>query len=349
MKGNYWPYGRSFNMKRATGRFGNGRVFSDIITEGLGIKKTLPAYRKLFNSPSDLRTGVCFASGGAGVDPVTSRMLDLYDQGARKFAVMGVIPLGCLPLARIFLGGFVISCNFFANRVAQDYNRKLSNGIQSWGSEFRGAKFVYVDMYTTLTDVVKNYRRYGFTNNKNGCCCMPTAIIPCPFPDRYVFYDFAHPSEKAYKIPTGRFGNGRVFTDTVAEGLGIKRLVPAYRRVRNMKPDELKTGVCFASGGSGLDDLTSATLDLYDLGARKFAVMGVLPLGCMPVHRIAFGGVFAWCNFAFNKVAEDFNTKLQKSLQSYEVELCFKGAKFAYVDIYGTLMDLINHPKAYGT
>lgn len=39
----------------------------------------------------------------------------------------------------------------------------------------------------------------GFTNEKNGCCCMITAIVPCPNPDKYVFYDFAHPSEKAYR------------------------------------------------------------------------------------------------------------------------------------------------------
>jgi len=28
---------------------------------------------------------------------------------------------------------------------------------------------------------------------------MITAIIPCPNPDKYVFYDFVHPSEKAYR------------------------------------------------------------------------------------------------------------------------------------------------------
>lgn len=39
----------------------------------------------------------------------------------------------------------------------------------------------------------------GFSNEKNGCCCMITAIVPCPNPDKYVFYDFVHPSEKAYK------------------------------------------------------------------------------------------------------------------------------------------------------
>ncbi|KAF2562660.1 hypothetical protein F2Q70_00016179 [Brassica cretica] len=177
-----------------------------------------------------------------------------------------------------------------------------------------------------------------------------------------------------YKIPTGRFGNGRVFTDMVgrishtfyentlwrklyfhvvkssdiAQELGVKRVVPAYRRMRRIKPDDLKTGVCFASGGSGIDHLTSRTLDLYDLGARKFAVMGVIPVGCLPFHRFLFGGVFAWCNFMMNRISEDFNTKLQKALIGYEVEESFKGAKFVYVDMYGSIMDLINHPKAYG-
>lgn len=46
----------------------------------------------------------------------------------------------------------------------------------------------------------------------------------------------------------------------VAEGLGIKRLVPAYSKIRRIDSEDLKTGVCFASGGSGIDDLTSRTL-----------------------------------------------------------------------------------------
>ncbi|CAN8272010.1 unnamed protein product [Cochlearia groenlandica] len=272
MRGNVWPYGKSSATKIPSGRFGNGRVFSDIVAEGLGIKKSLPAYRKRFISPSDLKTGVCFASGGAGVDPATSKRLrvltpsdqindfkgykvkltaaagasragdiisksvflisqgnndlgfsffsarglaktrytselagwnkgfmkGLYNQGARKFAVMGVIPIGCVPMTR---GGLTPWCNLWANKVAEDYNGKLRSGCSSWGREagFRGAKFVYVDMFNTLSDVIKNYRRYGFTNAKNGCCCMPTAIVPCRDPDKYVFYDFVHPSEKAYK------------------------------------------------------------------------------------------------------------------------------------------------------
>ena len=77
--------------------------------------------------------------------------------------------------------------------------------------------------------------------------------------------------------------------------------------------------------------------------------MGVIPVGCLPFHRFLFGGVFAWCNFMMNRISEDFNTKLQKALIGYEVEESFKGAKFVYVDMYRSIMDLINHPKAYGT
>ena len=41
----------------------------------------------------------------------------------------------------------------------------------------------------------------------------------------------------------------------LAEELGIKELVPAYLDPY-LQPQELKTGVCFASGGSGYDSLT---------------------------------------------------------------------------------------------
>lgn len=50
MKGNYWPYGWNFDSKIPTGRFGNGRVFSDVVAEGLGIKRIVPAYQSFIAS-----------------------------------------------------------------------------------------------------------------------------------------------------------------------------------------------------------------------------------------------------------------------------------------------------------
>ncbi|CAA7042571.1 unnamed protein product [Microthlaspi erraticum] len=57
-------------------------------------------------------------------------------------------------------------------------------------------------------------------------------------------------------VPTGRFSNGKVPTDILAEVLGIKPSIPAYRNPK-LKPEELLTGVTFASGGAGYVDLTT--------------------------------------------------------------------------------------------
>ena len=42
--------------------------------EELGIKELLPAYRDPTLQPKDLLSGVSFASGGAGYDPLTSKI-----------------------------------------------------------------------------------------------------------------------------------------------------------------------------------------------------------------------------------------------------------------------------------
>ncbi|GAU24965.1 hypothetical protein TSUD_312000 [Trifolium subterraneum] len=71
---NFPPYGKDFKGGIPTGRFGNGKVPSDLIVEILGIKELLPAYLDPNIQPSDLITGVCFASGGSGYDPLTSKI-----------------------------------------------------------------------------------------------------------------------------------------------------------------------------------------------------------------------------------------------------------------------------------
>ncbi|XP_047318139.1 GDSL esterase/lipase At2g30220-like [Impatiens glandulifera] len=57
-------------------------------------------------------------------------------------------------------------------------------------------------------------------------------------------------------IATGRFSNGVLMSDMLASGLGIKELVPPFLDPK-LKDSELRTGVCFASAGSGYDDRTA--------------------------------------------------------------------------------------------
>ncbi|XP_042502698.1 GDSL esterase/lipase At3g14820-like [Macadamia integrifolia] len=75
-KCNFPPYGRDFMGGIPTGRFSNGKVPSDLIVEGLGIKELLPPYLDPTLTLQDLLTGVNFASGGGGYDPLTSNLAE---------------------------------------------------------------------------------------------------------------------------------------------------------------------------------------------------------------------------------------------------------------------------------
>ncbi|CAN0871963.1 GDSL esterase/lipase EXL1 [Linum grandiflorum] len=68
-------------------------------------------------------------------------------------------------------------------------------------------------------------------------------------------------------VPTGRFSNGKVPSDFLVEELGIKDTLPAYKDP-NLKAEDLLTGVCFASGGVGYDDLSSQTASVPPLSEQ---------------------------------------------------------------------------------
>ncbi|GAB2274955.1 hypothetical protein Dimus_009724 [Dionaea muscipula] len=64
--------------------------------------------------------------------------------------------------------------------------------------------------------------------------------------------------------PTGRFCNGRIPADFIAELFGVKKTVPAYLDPMYNISD-FATGVCFASAGTGYDNSTSAVLSVIPL------------------------------------------------------------------------------------
>ncbi|CAA7044653.1 unnamed protein product [Microthlaspi erraticum] len=256
-RANFLPYGRDFPYHMPTGRFGNGKVLSDLVAEGLGVKDLLPPYHNMMLKGSELPTGVCFASGGSGLDKFTASIQGVIhvqeqvtdyqnyiqklsqqvgDAAQAKQILANAVTLisignndichhifcnsgqeiaiqyrnihrsahslesyvhpGCLPGSRQMAGNLICLPN--VNYGAKIFNQKLMNLVSKLSQSHPDAKFVYIDMYNSLLAVIDNPTQYGFTT-ATPCCCSVMTPVPCMHSANHVFWDFAHPSEKAYK------------------------------------------------------------------------------------------------------------------------------------------------------
>ncbi|KAL3837766.1 hypothetical protein ACJIZ3_022357 [Penstemon smallii] len=144
----------------------------------------------------------------------------LHTMGARRIGVMGLPPIGCLPV-QVTIGSLMPSLHMFQrmcinhqNVDSQSYNAKLRALTSRLQRSLSGSRVAYVDIYNPMMNMITNPAAYGFEKTLDGCCGIGSlemgplcnALAPtCPNPSNYLFWDAAHPTQATYSTLANHF------------------------------------------------------------------------------------------------------------------------------------------------
>ncbi|KAM3295675.1 hypothetical protein ACQJBY_038147 [Aegilops geniculata] len=231
-KANFPPYGQDFPGGVATGRFSNGKVPGDMLVSRLGIKELLPPYLGNDLPLSELLTGVVFASGGSGYDPLTSipsaatsstGQLELFlDYKERLRALVGEEEMTRVISEGIYftvMGANDLANNYFTIPLRRhqydlpSYVKFLVSSAVNFTMKLNemGAKKIALIGIAPI-GCCPSQRELGsrkcFKEVTEGCCgstMLNAAVLiknhpACPNVYDFIFWDSFHPTEKAYNI-----------------------------------------------------------------------------------------------------------------------------------------------------
>ncbi|CAN6206640.1 unnamed protein product [Urochloa humidicola] len=145
----------------------------------------------------------------------SATITDLYKLGARKFGLINVGPVGCVPRVRVLnaTGG----CAGELNQLAAGFNAALSNLLAQKQQQLPGLAYSVADSFGLTQGALGNPMALGFVSSDSACCgsgrlgaqgdCTPTATL-CPNRDAYIFWDSVHPSQRSAMIGAKAYYDG---------------------------------------------------------------------------------------------------------------------------------------------
>ncbi|XP_022955019.1 GDSL esterase/lipase At5g45960-like [Cucurbita moschata] len=166
-----------------------------------------------FNLPLRRKTFTLSAYQHFIIQQISQFFQALWAEGARRFVMPGLAPLGCLPVVIT-----LYSSNAFLHRgcidrysaAARDFNALLQAELLSLQTRLskKSPTFIgYINTYDFVVDIIQNVGKSGFEKVDVGCCgsgllemslfCNYKSPV-CLDASRYLFFDAIHPTEKAY-------------------------------------------------------------------------------------------------------------------------------------------------------
>ncbi|KAL3685058.1 hypothetical protein R1sor_003080 [Riccia sorocarpa] len=130
----------------------------------------------------------------------------IYDLGARKFGVVNVGPVGCIPNELSSNFSRDGKCIEFINDLVVSFNSAIKEMTINLQASLPNSTFIYADSYRLVIERVNNPAPYGLTVVNRACCGLPLdpykgflpcppGYPPCPNRDQFLFWDPFHATD----------------------------------------------------------------------------------------------------------------------------------------------------------
>ncbi|XP_056170074.1 GDSL esterase/lipase 2-like isoform X2 [Syzygium oleosum] len=295
---------------------------------------------------------------GMVIGNITTVLKGIYEVGGRKFAMIGIGQLGCVPSKRALTRNG--ACAGEANKIAKLHNVALTSILAKLETQLQGFEYSYFDFYTSGSERIQYPSKYAEYAN------LP--LIP-PY----------------LQMKDGEFMGGANFASGGAGALvdtykgyvvdlkmQLKQLEQLEMKLRKEMGSEkakriIKEGVYLISIGTNdyslflnpalfrsismeeyvgmvIGNITTVLKGIYEVGGRKFAMIGIGKFGCAPSRRaLTRNGA---CSGEANKIAKLHNVALTSILAKLETQL--HGFQYSYFDYYTSGSERIQYPSKYG-
>ncbi|KAM5567863.1 GDSL esterase/lipase 6 [Rosa sericea] len=152
---------------------------------------------------------------------VTKFIDQIYMLGARRIALFSLGPVGCVPARALLPGAPINRCFGKMNLMVKKYNKGLECLVNDMPIKYPGVVGVYGETY----DIVQRFRaiptRYHFSDVSSACCgggtlggmlqCGKEGYKTCANPNEFLFWDYFHPSEHAYRLISKALWGGKKY------------------------------------------------------------------------------------------------------------------------------------------
>ncbi|KAH9757992.1 Lipase GDSL domain-containing protein [Citrus sinensis] len=137
---------------------------------------------------------------------LSQHLKKLYSLGGRKFVLMSLYPIGCIPMVKSFKPKQKF-CLRELNLGVRQFNTQLKSMADAIKEQMPGSNIVIVNQYKIIMDIIKDPSSKGFKDAKRACCdliplseggngvsCRKGGNV-CGDRNAYVYFDGLHPTE----------------------------------------------------------------------------------------------------------------------------------------------------------